>query len=785
MHFDNPNHTHSPGKNYNLMPKNVIASSYWKVPDPNASLTSIACHESDPFIAVTSASSDSNLFIYEVSSSPNPPITSPSSSTVTLYDTGSQSPSLDQYSHTNSSTDNLSFPDFSHQSKPSKHKHSTSISSDCSRSSDSTLFPDSTLNKSPVLIHHQTISLGGIHSLAWVPAKHTISTYGNVLATGHSGIVHLVRLPDPYTNNGPAEILSRFNHTPHISSSSLSSSSLEIKTINIANSIWKCCPESSIMSLFSQYLFMWDPSRNEIPILKQKVRKSISFHASPLRNGIISLATSRGISIMDIRYKNPAPLAPPTSNTGTVSLVKWSSIDENRVASVHDQKVVKIWDIRAGAPLMVLDGHVDKVNAIDWSSTNSNEFFSASSDGTVRLWDLQKCMDLDINGSSTENHYSLRSSCDLKDSSSDDWIPNKSWKLYRQRLAGENSVPSYNYFLDNIQNPDSPCTTIFSNKKEYIALGSVNLSFNSSMGSGTTKPVPQLITIDNDGFFGLHSRTPAPFEPIIEDDLEKPYYKSSKKKLKPRRHSMESLASATSKSGSSGESDLNLDDSFSDTSVSASSPTMSDPSSPIPESKPSSNITPNTSLAFTYSEESVPRKLNVNADSLAESVKTHNRKDTKFDYDSNDNSGRGETDLKYLSRYKKMQSYKQLAASSFDVDYLASVRPLNVNKSFSSTNISKRSISGGNIYYSCSHTNSPQPAHSATSIKDYNQVYTTLDPHEDFNRRYSQYHLPDTYHNNMNSKTRYKRSSNRRRSDIPVKEYQDKGYRFTITSTDG
>lgn len=73
--------------------------------------------------------------------------------------------------------------------------------------------------------------------------------------------------------------------------------------------------------------------------------------------------------------QNPPSLAPPNANEGIVSLVKWSPLDENRVASVHDQTIIKIWDIRGGSPLMTLDGHYDKINSIDWSLTNENEFF--------------------------------------------------------------------------------------------------------------------------------------------------------------------------------------------------------------------------------------------------------------------------------------------------------------------------------------------------------------------------------------------------------------------------
>lgn len=547
---------------YNLNSKKVISSSYWKVPDTRNNLTCVACHESDPLVAVASASKDSNIFIYEVSAPSSSSLQSHSS----VHD-DSQNDDDDNFTNDNKSyyshTDNhrsraihgrktsnpLDQPSSNCSLKKSKSTSNISKNSDeesdnhhiKSRSVSESLSSSSIhsrkvhysrpSDRTPILTHHQTISLGGIHSIAWVPPKNQLSDYGNVIATGHSsGLVHLVMLPDPYINNGPAEILSRFNHTRHLSANSITSS--RIRTLNIATNTWTCCPQSSILTMLSEHLFLWDPSRGDLPIIKQKTKKARSFHASPIRNGIVSLATDRGISIMDIRYKHPTALAPPTANDGLVSLVRWSPLDENRVASVHDQTFIKVWDIRAGAPLVTLDGHYDKINSIDWSVTNKNEFFSASSDSTVRLWDLEKCtenLDLSSGKPSVENTSSTAiagsahcAAPGIRPDTSGDWLPSKSWRLYRQRLAKDNSVPSYNYFLDNIQNSDSPCSTIFSNNKEYLGLGTVNLSLGGTgdYRKASRYTVPQMITIDSEGFFGLHSRLPSTIPDEEEDDSE-------------------------------------------------------------------------------------------------------------------------------------------------------------------------------------------------------------------------------------------------------------------------
>lgn len=642
------------GKKYSLSSNRVISSSYWKVPDRRANLTSIACHDTDPLIAVASASRDSNIFIYEVSaplaskdpdsegdSSANNSGISRSKTSRKSFQGGISADPGKRRVHRRTVSEAIPHPkalddDAQQQSKSTDYKKP--ISSNYARP----------LDRTPVLTHHQTISLGGIHSLAWVPSSHKLSEFGNVLATGHSGFVHMVMLPDPYENNGPAEILSRFNHTRHLSADSITSS--RIRTLKIASSAWTCCPESAVISLFSEHLYLWDPSRSDTPIVKQRTRKARSFDVSSLRNGIVSFATDRGISIMDVRYKNPASLAPPNENDGMVSLVRWSPIDENRVASVHDQTLIKIWDIRGGSPLMTLDGHYDKINSIDWSLNNSDELFSASSDGTVRLWDLQKCSDSTVSSTnSTNSDQDIPLANSYSDPSSQDWLPSKSWRLYRQRLARENSAPSYNYFLDNIQNTDSPCTTIFSNKKEYLELSTVQLPLcftgeyrHKSSRSKVT--VPQMITIDNEGFFGLHSRIPTQHDNFEPMEQPQPVPKAAEASIASqvkqtmsaestsssavatataavaaaaaaattataavgtaaspieilegskdpftmghvKRHSLESIASMTSKSANS-DSDMNLDDSVSETSSS------SGQASPVQLSPAPTNVQP-------------------------------------------------------------------------------------------------------------------------------------------------------------------------------------------------
>ncbi|KAF5095120.1 hypothetical protein D0Z00_003268 [Geotrichum galactomycetum] len=527
---------------YSLNPRNIVSSAYWKVPDPKINLTALACHESEPFVAVASAARDSNLFIYEV----EPP--KPNAYSLEPENYFSNAVTTDTEDKDDTRCDNEEEQDVSYYYSTASHRspaiyakkrmnatraprkyHKRSVSENATAATagafDFTSWPDdkgtaaaasssrsADQQASPILTHHQTISLGGIYSLAWVPAQLTRGAFGNVLATGHAaGMLHLVLLPDPYTNNGPAEIVTRFNHTRHVPVERQTSS--RVRTINIAPDSWSCTPDAAVISMFSEHLFVWDPERRAAPILMQRTKRARALHASPKRNGIVALATDRGISIMDMRFKRPVALAPPHDNGGFVSHVRWATLDDNKVASVHDSTLIKIWDIRTGSPLVCLEGHYDKINAIEWSSAvgQPEELYSASSDGTVRLWDINKCTDMSDSEFGTEyeatpatatkkGHRRIRSEQDA----GVDWLPSKSWRLYRQRLARENSLPSYNYFLDN-QNPYSPCTTIFSNNKEFLGLAMVNMPTTGATRVGESTR-PQLVSIDNDGFFGVHTK---------------------------------------------------------------------------------------------------------------------------------------------------------------------------------------------------------------------------------------------------------------------------------------
>ena len=52
--------------------------------------------------------------------------------------------------------------------------------------------------------------------------------------------------------------------------------------------------------------------------------------------------------------------------------------------------VGRIWDLRSGRTIMVLEGHGGDVLCAGWSPTSGYETLTGSTDGTLRVWDLRK-----------------------------------------------------------------------------------------------------------------------------------------------------------------------------------------------------------------------------------------------------------------------------------------------------------------------------------------------------------------------------------------------------------
>lgn len=378
-------------------------SSYWRVPDKQQYLTSIAVHESQSLCAVSSGSRSNNLFIYE-------------------------------------------------------------------------LVPGA---GAPTLTHHQTISLPEIHSLSWISQASELGSQGNVLVSGHKhGLVHMTLLPDTHSSDVPAEILKRFNHTRHLPASV---PSLRIKNLALTSTSWSTFPTSGIITQCGGHLFLWDPSRSDLPLIKQKLRRDItSMDLCTTRNGIMAFGGRKGVSIRDLRVKGGSGLSPPDPANEQTTVVKWSPHNDNLVASVHNRKEIKVWDIRASGPASSYSGHSDWVTAIEWATNEPTEIVSASNDGTIRVWDIIK------RGYSSISNPSERKELD--------WASCNGWKMYQMRK--DNDVE-----LDNLaRSLLSPSQPMISQNRHFTAMKL------TSRGA---------VSIDSEGYFGYHCLHNELYSPLL------------------------------------------------------------------------------------------------------------------------------------------------------------------------------------------------------------------------------------------------------------------------------
>ncbi|KAK9469872.1 WD40-repeat-containing domain protein [Lipomyces arxii] len=217
----------------------------------------------------------------------------------------------------------------------------------------------STQNSSQ-LCHRQTVSLRNIHSLSWAPLGRFNSD--TVLATGHrNGLVHLVTLPDG-SNTNSARIIKKFNHSDprRLSVGPLP----RISHLEFTSSVWTCVPDASMFTLYGESVYLWDLSRSDRPLMTQRVGSCNGFHASPFRDGILSLSGAFGIALLDIRAKSRGLLRPKLANHSEATVVKWSPYNSNWVASAHEDSKLRIWDIRAAQPFAELTGHSDIINTV-------------------------------------------------------------------------------------------------------------------------------------------------------------------------------------------------------------------------------------------------------------------------------------------------------------------------------------------------------------------------------------------------------------------------------------
>lgn len=358
------------------------------------------------------------------------------------------------------------------------------------------------------LIHHQTISLPAIHGLKWLSPSQQVADLGNILATSHSnGLAHLVLLPDCYSSD-PAEILKRFNHKHHVSMKDTLST--RIKHIELTTPAWRSSVSSSLATLYSQHLFLWDPSRGDTPVLTRKVKRAEAFSLSPFQDGQVAAACGKYTSLLDLRAKSGSV----NLLAGNTNLAAYSPMNSNLLATAHSDtsglqdNCVRIWDSRHTAgPLHKLEGHTDQIRSLEWSKFNPCELHTSSNDGSLRLWNIGRQQQQDAKPKPSLEVFSgdLSAQWDEQKASAQ-WLPRSARQMQQRGLA-------FNVAPLNIQKKDKQKPALYSSsviaKTPHAAVASA-----SFMPTGSLQP--SVVTVDSYGALGIHSlpsATPYSAEP--------------------------------------------------------------------------------------------------------------------------------------------------------------------------------------------------------------------------------------------------------------------------------
>lgn len=359
------------------------------------------------------------------------------------------------------------------------------------------------------LIHHQTISLPAIHGLKWLSPSQQVADLGNILATSHSnGLAHLVLLPDCYSSD-PAEILKRFNHKHHVSMKDTLST--RIKHLELTTPAWRSSVSSSLATLYSQHLFLWDPSRGDTPVLTRKVKRAEAFSLSPFQDGHAAAACGKYTSLLDLRAKSGSV----NLLAGNTTLAAFSPMNANLLATGHSDSsglqdnCVRIWDCRhTSGPVHKLEGHTDQIRSLEWSKFNPCELHTSSNDGSLRLWNIGRQQEM--KKPSLEVFSGDLSAQWDEQKANAQWLP-KSARMMQQRGLAFKVAPLNIQKKDKKEKKPASYSSSVIAKTPHAAVASASFMPTGSMH-------PSVVTVDSYGSLGIHSlpsATPYSVEPEI------------------------------------------------------------------------------------------------------------------------------------------------------------------------------------------------------------------------------------------------------------------------------
>lgn len=234
------------------------------------------------------------------------------------------------------------------------------------------------------LTHTNTITLPHIHLMQWVPGHENFVVTGN-----NKGYAHLVAVPGAEEQS--ASICKRFNHRKHLKAidDNPHTNQAGIERMAFTKS-------GGLLTKYNNSLFLWDVRDCET----QERPRPISISNIPgLHNfdptfhqesSTIAICGRFGVSLFDTRQPKfgvPASIVHQANRSKMGStLIKWSPKDEYVFAAVHNDGVVRLWDVRKQESYAQLDGHLGrKIISMEW---NNGDLFTGGKDGNIVHWDL-------------------------------------------------------------------------------------------------------------------------------------------------------------------------------------------------------------------------------------------------------------------------------------------------------------------------------------------------------------------------------------------------------------
>ncbi|KAG0689847.1 hypothetical protein C6P40_004366 [Pichia californica] len=374
------------------------------------------------------------------------------------------------------------------------------------------------------LIHLASITLPDIQSLKFLkpvsPPPHNFK----FLITGHSnGIAHLSAIP--LSDNSVfqnAEIIKRLNHKKHIKQNSNNKPfynnnnilSTTISSIELTTSSWSSIPLNSLVSVYDNYIFLWDTSRSRAPLSITRTNGTTSVSLNNNMDSVAAIVGDYGLSLLDLRIgkrkdKSSLYLPPklPTSRISSDSSLnnyssnlkykrrcngftsaQWCETNCNYITTVQSD-IVYIWDIRKMEPFSKLSGFSDSVTQVKWKG---DTIWTGDKDGNLINWNVKNVQNLEnMNCTISSNSDAVSILSDSYNNSTNSTNYNYNNNNNNNNSHNNNNNKSYNIPCGNstkVSNSKIISMELDPNSDGIICLDSVFLSTHELENSLETYP---------------------------------------------------------------------------------------------------------------------------------------------------------------------------------------------------------------------------------------------------------------------------------------------------------